>query len=185
MGTTDNFDVPAAATLAETDQYASINGTTTRGAYVTGAQLRRFSAGGLVSAAAATLAVSAATHAGRTVLLSKADGIAVTLPAATGSGDVYRFVVGVAASGGSYVIGVTANDIFYGNIIANSTADSPDLAQPWPTAANSNVITLNGGTTGGLAIGDFVQVQDIATDKWAVYGVTTCNSTEATPFSNA
>ena len=41
----------------------------------------------------------------------------------------------------------------------------------------------NGTTTGGVAIGDFIELIDIATDKWLVFGHTTTSGTEATPFS--
>lgn len=105
-----------------------------------------------------------------------------TLPAATGSGARFRFVVG-AVNTSNHLIKVTGNDVMYGNIIANSTGDTPDLAQPWPTAADSDTITLNGTTTGGQAVGDFVELIDIAADKWLVFGVVTASGTEATPFS--
>lgn len=106
-----------------------------------------------------------------------------TLPAATGTGDVYKFVVG-AVNTSNYVIKVAnASDVMYGNVITNSTGDTPDLAQPWPTAADSDTITLNGTTQGGVAVGDFITVQDIATNKWSVFGVTTSSGAEATPFS--
>lgn len=108
-----------------------------------------------------------------------------TLPAAAGTGDVYKFVVG-AVNTSNYVIKVAnASDVMYGNVITNSTGDTPDLAQPWPTAADSDTITLNGTTQGGVAVGDFITVQDIATNKWAVFGVTTTSGVEATPFSAA
>jgi hypothetical protein len=62
---------------------------------------------------------------------------------------------------------------------------TPDLTSIWPTAADSDTITLDGTTTGGVAIGDWIEVQDIVADKWAVRGVTTSSGAEATPFSAA
>ena len=106
------------------------------------------------------------------------------LPPATGSGAVYKFVVG-AVNTSNHVIEVTGNDVMYGNVVTNSTGDTPDLAQFWPTAADSDTITLNGTTQGGQAIGDQIECIDIAADKWAVLGVTTSSGTEATPFSAA
>jgi hypothetical protein len=73
----------------------------------------------------------------------------------------------------------------YGQIVTCSTSDTPDLAQPWITAADSDTITLNGTTTGGLSVGDYIELIDIATNKWLVLGFTTTSSTEATPFSAA
>jgi len=124
-----------------------------------------------------------ATHEGKTLLMGGAGSARThTLPAATGSGACYRFVVG-AVNTSNYLIKVTGNDVMHGNIITNSTGDTPDLAHPWPTANDSDTITLNGTTTGGAAIGDFIQLQDVAADKWAVFGVTSSSGTEATPFS--
>jgi hypothetical protein len=184
MGTTHNHDLPAAATLSESDQYPTINATTSRGAYVTAAQLRQSMGSGLVTLTADTT-LTAATHAGRTMLLGEVGGnasLTATLPAATGTGNIYRFVVTVVNTS-NYLIKVVGNDVMYGNVITNSTGDTPDLAQPWPTAADSDTITMNGTTTGGVAIGDWIELQDIATDTWAVRGVTTTSGTEATPFS--
>lgn len=151
----------------------------------TPAELNRVAdvSGRIVSATAATLAVSEAAHDGKTIVLNRAGGVTATLPPATGSGARFRFLLGTALSAASHIIKVTGNDVMFGNIIANSTDDTPDLAQPWPTAADSDTITLDGTTTGGLALGDFVELEDFAADKWAVHGVVTASGTEATPFS--
>lgn len=136
-------------------------------------------------AIATSTSITEASHDGKTMVMGGAGSARThTLPAASGSGAKFRFVVG-AVNTSNYVIQVTGNDVMYGNIIANSTGDTPDLAQPWPTAADSDTITLNGTTTGGAAIGDWVEVQDIAADTWAVCGVVTATGTEATPFSAA
>lgn len=186
MGTTHNFDNPAASTLADTDTYPSISGTTGRGATVTAAQLRASMSGNVVTLTGDTV-ITAASHAGKTMLLGEVGGnaaLAVTLPAATGTGNRYRFVVSVVNTS-NYVIKVIGNDIFVGNILTNSTADTPDLAQPWPTAADSDTITLNGTDQGGAKIGDFIEVQDILADTWALWGVTTSSGTEASPYTAA
>lgn len=130
-------------------------------------------------------AIALATHEGKTLLLGEVGGNALltaTLPAATGSGAKYRFVVSVVNTS-NYVIAVTGDDTFMGNVFANSTGDTPDLGQPWITAAGNNKITLNGTTTGGAQIGDWIEVQDILADVWMVRGITTASGAEATPFS--
>ena len=127
--------------------------------------------------------ITAATHGDRvSVLNGTGSAFTQTLPAATGSGARFLFLVG-AVNTSNHLIKVTGNDVMYGNIITNSTGDTPDLTQPWPTAVDSDTITLNGTTTGGQAVGDFVELVDFATDKWWVYGITTTSGTEATPFS--
>jgi hypothetical protein len=50
-------------------------------------------------------------------------------------------------------------------------------------AATSDTITLNGTTTGGVSIGDWVEIVDVASGVFAATGLTTSSGTEATPFS--
>ena len=139
----------------------------------------------IVTLNATSLSVTEATHDGKIILMIHTAATSTsTLPAATGSGATFRFVVGAVNTNG-HKIQVTGNDVMYGNIVTNSTGDTPDLAQPWPTAVDSDTITLNGTTTGGVAVGDFVELIDIATDKWLVFGHTTSSGSEATPFSAA
>ena len=135
----------------------------------------------LVSATAATLSVTAAAHAGRTVLLAKADGTAVVLPAATGTGNSYRFVCSVSVSGGTTSIKVAdATDVMAGvAIVAN---DGGDTASIFETAATTDTITFNGSTTGGIR-GATVELQDVTTNLWIVRVVGAATGTEATPFS--
>jgi hypothetical protein len=133
-----------------------------------------------VNATAATLTVTQALHEGRTITLNRADGIAVTLPAATGSGSKYRFVVGTAITTPT-TIKVVGNDIMAGVAIQGSDAGA-GTSNLWATAADSDTITLTGTTTGGF-VGDVVELEDIAADTWAVKITGNGSGTEATPFS--
>jgi len=134
----------------------------------------------------ATGSLTQAANAGRVNLLGEVGGDAIvtlTLPAASGTGAVYRFIVSVVNTS-SYVIKVAdATDTIDGQIVTASIGDTPDLAQPWVTAATSDTITLNGTTTGGVAIGDQLELIDIASNQWVVNGTTTTSGAEATPFS--
>ena len=51
------------------------------------------------------------------------------------------------------------------------------------TAADSDTITMNGTTTGGVSIGDEITLIDIASNQYMVKGILTASGTEATPFS--
>lgn len=135
----------------------------------------------LVSATAATLTVTSASHAGRTVLLDRAAGQAVTLPAAAGTGNAYRFFVATTITSNSTTIKVAdATDVMAGAaIVANDTDASASIFE---TAADSDTITFNGGTTGGIK-GATVELQDVATNLWSVRIVGAATGTEATPFS--
>lgn len=135
----------------------------------------------LVSVTAATATVTPTAHAGRTVLLDRAAGQALTLPAATGTGNSYKFFVATTITSNSTTIKVAdATDIMAGvAIVAN---DSDNSASLFETAADSDTITFNGGTTGGIK-GATVELQDVAANLWSVRIVGAATNTEATPFS--
>lgn len=151
------------------------------------AELNRLTVSGrLVTVTTTPLTASLATHEGKTVVLSKADALAVTLPAASGSGARYRFVIGIAASGGSYTIATApTTDSFAG--IALGTDDDGVPANSWATVSggsNTNKITMDGSTQGGK-VGDIVEIEDIAAGVWAITNMRlTQSGTEATPFSH-
>ena len=126
-------------------------------------------------------------HEGKTILLAEPGGdaaVTATLPAATGSGNRYLFVVGIVNTS-NYLIKVdSASAVMDGNILTNSTGDAAtDAVQTWLAGATADTITLNGTTTGGASIGDWVELIDIGTNQWMVRGMTTSSGSEATPFS--
>lgn len=134
----------------------------------------------VVNATAATLTVTRDDHANRVVTLNRAAGIAVTLPAATGSGDTYKFVVGATVTSNTTTIKVTGDDTMTGlALVANDTDAS---VSGFETAADTDTITLNGSTTGGIK-GDIIELIDIAADLWHVSVRSSATGTEATPFS--
>lgn len=142
--------------------------------------------GAPVNVTAATLAVTPAAHAGRVVTLNRAAGVAVTLPAATGTGNKYTFQLGTTVTSNSTTVttGVTgaSSDAFQGVAL---TEDAGTMTG-WPatgTVGGSDVITLNGSTTGGF-IGDLIELTDVATGFWSLKAVTKSTGTAATPFSH-
>lgn len=133
-----------------------------------------------VDATAATLTVTQATHGGRVVTLNRAAGIAVTLPAASGTGSVYRFFVGTTVTSNSTTIKVVGDDTMAGTAIV--AQDAADTAVVFETDSTSDTITFNGTTTGGIK-GDFVELIDVAADLWFVRVTASATGIEATPFS--
>ena len=133
----------------------------------------------------ATDSVTIAEHAGRTLLLGEVGGnalVTLTLPAATGSGATYKFIVSVANTS-NYVIKVAdASDTIDGIMLYLD--EDGTAVSAFPTVAASDTITLNGGTTGGI-IGDYLELVDIATDQYHVRGVmrVAAGANPATPFS--
>ena len=134
-----------------------------------------------VSVTGATLTCTKDVHAGRTTVISAVAGCAVTLPAATGTGSVYRFVIGSTITSNSTTIKVAnATDVMSGRAFVISDGAAAVLG--YATAAASDTITLNGTTLGGLA-GDHIEIIDAITGTFAVRVFTAATGTEATPFS--
>lgn len=130
---------------------------------------------------AASVTVTAATHANGWVTLNAAAGCAVTLPAASGTGDAYRFFIGTTVTSNTTTIKVAnASDIMAGN--GFSAADGGSGINAWETAADTDTVTFNGTTTGGIK-GDTVELVDMAANLWMVRVLSSSTGTEATPFS--
>lgn len=137
----------------------------------------------LVSAAAATLAVTVADHDSKVIVFNRAAGVVATLPAATGSGAVFRFAVGTLVTSNSYKIQVADNtDVMSGSLYL--TDQAAGTGTEFSTVAASDTVTMNGSTTGGLA-GGLVMLVDIATNLYAIQGNLIATGIEATPFSAA
>jgi hypothetical protein len=139
----------------------------------------------VVNATAATLAVTLAAHDGKTIVMDRSGGIAITLPAATGTGARLRFVVGSVSTTGYVIKSVVGTDLMEGIILSASTTDSAtDAVNSWLSGATDDTITLDGTTTGGAAVGDWVELEDLTATGWFVRGMVTQSGTEATPFSD-
>ena len=126
-------------------------------------------------------------HGGKITLLSLLAGFTATLPAAIGSGIIYRVHVGIVLTSGNYIIQVANNaDNFEGHLLMIDTDTATDLCEGFETTSNtSDTITLNVTTTGGLTIGDYMEFTDIAVNVWHVKGVLTGSGDLTTPFSAA
>lgn len=134
-----------------------------------------------VDCTTSTLTVTAALHAGKTVTLNRAAGITVTMPAASGTGNVYKFFVGTTVTSNADIIqAASASDIFQGVVSVATDAAGVSI----PTGADSDTITMNGTTTGGV-IGSFVELEDVASGVFKVSGGLVSTGAEATPFSAA
>lgn len=156
-----------------------------------GSGYRSLQAGAPVSVTASTVALTQAAHAGRIVVLNRAAGIAVTLPAATGTGDEYFLVVAATFTGAATIAVADATDYMIGTALMGIDGGTavPHLyptANTGTLATESDTISLFGtaNSQGGIK-GARVSLVDIATDIWAVHYVSDAAGTEATPFSAA
>lgn len=132
-----------------------------------------------ISYTGAALTLNEESHGnGVIVSMNKADGWTVTLPAASGSGAFYRVRVGTSITSSSGVVAAAGTDVIQGVVAV--TTDTTGVTVP--TSATSDKISMNGGTTGGIA-GSFVELTDVASGTWLVGGFLISTGAEATPFS--
>lgn len=114
------------------------------------------------------------------IVLNRAAGLAITLPAATGSGVQFDIVVGVTFTG-ACTIKCVGNDIMKGFAILG--LDGGDTCSFFATAADTDTITFAANnSTGGIA-GARITLKDILIDTWAVEVFSDAAGSEATPFS--
>lgn len=133
-----------------------------------------------------TLAVSTTLteldHAGKLIMMDgEGSARTFTLPASTGGGAVYRFMVKDVNTSNYLIKVANASDTMQGTILQKQD-DAAGLAG-FTAGATADTITLNGTTTGGVSEGDWVELVDAELNKWFVTGITTASGTEATPFS--
>lgn len=180
MGTIDNFDAPDATDFGLSDQIPIKDASTSRAGYATGEYvLSGLSA--VVNATASTLTVTRATHGNRVITLNRAAGIAVTLPVAAGTGAKYTFFCGTTVTSNSTTIKVPDTSGTMSGICI-TLQDGGDTMVGFETAADTDTITWNGTTTGGV-LGDSVDLIDVAANKWLARVFQSSTGTEATPFS--
>lgn len=132
----------------------------------------------------ATQALNASTHgAPAIVTVNRAAGSTLTLPAAYGSGTEFDIVVGTTITSNNLIVQVAnASDVMTGHCVM--LQDAGDTVAGYETAADSDTITMNGSTKGGIK-GDRIRLKDIATNLWQVQILCAGTGTEVTPFSAA
>lgn len=139
--------------------------------------------GGIVSLTAASTTLTVEAHAGRTMVFNKADGCAAVLPAATGSGALFRFIVGTVVSGGDAVIDAGTNGADLEGTVFGLDG-TPPTANGWTAGAANDEFHMDGTTQGGK-VGDWIEVLDIAADRWAIRGCISQSGSDATPFEGS
>ena len=135
---------------------------------------------GVVQWGTSTLSVTADGYAGQTSVTTIAGAQTATLPAATGSGNIYRFFVNVTKTGNLVIQVASASDIIQGGVSVSTDAAGVSIL----ASGTADTITMSGSTTGGVK-GSWVELQDVASGVWRVGGFLVSTGTEATPFSAA
>jgi hypothetical protein len=143
--------------------------------------------GKAVTASAATLTVTAEEHRGAIIAFGRTAGTTVTLPAATGTGNVYNFVIATAATSNANIIQVAnATDVMDGSLNIQQDTDSDGTLKCWMAEVGDDTMTFAGAaTTGGIA-GGYIRCIDYAAGFWSCQAWTISGGgSEATPFSAA
>lgn len=138
-----------------------------------------------IAAAGATLAVTAILHAGKVIAFGKADGTTVTLPAATGTGHIYRFVIATAATSAANIIKVAnATDVMNGSVNLQQDTDADGTLKMWRADAGDDTMTFAGAAGTGGIVGGYIQCTDYKAGFWSCQAFTQSGgASEVTPFS--
>ena len=128
----------------------------------------------------ASAAITQDTYNGQIINLSAAAGMTITLPAATGTNAMYRFVVSTTVTSNSYKVQVAnATDVLVGKASVAGTTGTV-----FSTLTASDTLTMNGSTQGGVA-GSYVEIMDVASGIFVVRANLLGSGTPITPFSAA
>lgn len=141
--------------------------------------------GSVATANDSTLTVTEALHGDRIIAFGKTTGTTVTLPAATGTGSRYTFIVSIAATSNNNIIKVAnATDVFEGIAIgADDDTEGQGTAHTWNCETSDDTITMDGTATGGM-LGDKIEIIDYASGKFHINALLTqSGASEVTPFS--
>lgn len=134
---------------------------------------------------AATAAITAA-QSGTTIVLSKAAGVTATLPAATGSGNTYTFVIGTTATSAAYkILAASTSDLLFGFVTGENAGTAKCFAGALASTYNSLQMPFAGTQPSGGFQGDWFTFRDVAANNWHVSGCYQAGTTPTTPFSTA
>ena len=136
------------------------------------------------TAVGSSLSITAAM-AGSTILLNTAGGSTATLPAATGTGNKYKFVVSATTTGGAHkILAASSSDYINGLVIG----ENGNTAKCFASAASTNhsiQMPFAGTQPSGGFIGDYFEFTDIAANLWQCNGMYQAGTTPTTPFSSS
>lgn len=144
-----------------------------------------FGSSRIVPVTSSTLTITKDEHAGKTMVLDLAAGIAVTLPTPDGSGAVYRFLVKTTFTGAASIKSAAGTDIMVGHALMGNDSDNTVVDFKALAASTFDTINLFGtaNSTGGIA-GEEIVIEDIGANLWHVAIRGDAAGSEATPFEN-
>lgn len=148
-------------------------------------RVNSFTTGSVTTVTDSTVTLTQKDHAGGVVVLARAAGVTVTLPAATGTGDIYRIIIGTTATSNANIIKVAnATDVMNGSLALQQDTDSAGTLKLWAAADSDDTMTFAGAATTGGTAGAFIQCIDYKSGFWSCQAWTkSSGGAEATPFS--
>lgn len=136
----------------------------------------------IIDSSAATLTLTAA-QSGSLVLLDRAAGTTVTLPAPV-VGLNFSFVVNTSVTSNNHkVITDAGTTLILGGVAMGEAAGTTTLEALFNGTTHISIL-MNGTTTGGL-IGTFFNMTCITATQWAIEGIVAGSGTLATPASTS
>lgn len=136
----------------------------------------------LIDSTAATLALTAA-QSGSLVLLDRAAGTTVTLPAPA-VGLNFSFVVNTSVTSNNHKVITDAGTTFIlGGVAMGEAAGTTTLEALFNGTTHISIL-MNGTTTGGL-IGTFFNLYCVSATQWAIEGIVAGSGTLSTPASTS
>ncbi len=184
---TNTGDQPVYGTIAVATQTSVVavtpNDTLT---LIAGSNITITTAEDAITIAASSGGPTAATPGGSTITatigevinLDTASGTVVTLPATTGGGGKIRCQTTAIVTSNSHLINIVGSDRLFGIISAyNGT-----IVTAYVGSSGAIRVGLNGGTTGGSIIGEYIELIDQSVGKWFVSGFVADIGTSTTPF---
>ncbi len=165
--------------------YGSLNdGTTTLAATALELNRRNKVSTNVVALSTTPIAITEAAHDGKTCLITKSDGIAITLPVAA-AGLKFRFIVQTTITSASTIKSVSGADIMIGHALMGNNSDNTVVS--WEAIASNTYDTIDllgtSNSTGGMA-GQEMIIEGMAANLWYVYIRGDASGTEATPFAD-
>jgi hypothetical protein len=130
---------------------------------------------------AATYQITRKDH-GKTLMLNRAAGMTLTLPADTSFvGFTVRMVVRETFTGTWEVTGAADGDLFFGGVFLSSVAAKSDRFGP--NGSSNDTLKASSDAKGRLS-GGFVNFTLMGPNEWLVDGVLAAGGTPATPFAD-
>lgn len=168
--------IATAGKVLVADANTNITGLTLTNATIVGSSSAPVNAG-----ASITLTSSSPT----TINLNTAAGSVVTLPAATGSGKVFRFLVTTTTTSGAHKILAASSSDFLNGIAIGFTGSTAKVFASAAATNHSIQMPFTGSQPSGGFIGDFVEFIDNAANLWTTSMQYQAGTTPTTPYSAA